>query len=207
MKGFRQQPQSSRKERLRATETEMKNLQMAGRISQMMLQQLMQNMQNMSQDLGKALGLVNELQYKILAVQKVANLDVAQLNGIANEMRLKDFNEASDKEDQTGNFTIGDTVDENSTVILTSKTEDPDRGIFRSRIHLSQCGVPDLIKAFMGRPAGAKALVNLNGVEHEIELLGIRQPPAAQPVGEEVQEHNGDAAVAEQASVEAAQVH
>ena len=31
----------------------------------------------------------------------------------------------------------------------------------------------------MGREVGAKALVQLNGLEHEVELLGIRQPPAA----------------------------
>ena len=39
--------------------------------------------------------------------------------------------------------------------------------------------MPDLVTAFMGREVGAKALVKLNGIDHEVELLAIRQPPAA----------------------------
>lgn len=62
---------------------------------------------------------------------------------------------------------------------MTSKTEDPDKGIFRSRIKLADCGVPDLIKAFEGREVGARAIVQLNGVDHEVELLAIKQPPKA----------------------------
>lgn len=176
--GFRQQTQGSRKERLRELETEVKNLAMASRISQMMTQQLMQNLKPMHEDLTRMTGLIQELQYKVLAAQKVSGLDVEQMNAVANEMRLADFNEASDKEDATGGFTVGDIVNEQSTVILTSTTEEKDRGIFRSRLKLSECGVPDLIKAFMGRDVGAKALINLNGTEHVVELLAIRQPPA-----------------------------
>jgi hypothetical protein len=180
--GFRQQPQSSRKERLQGLEVELKNMQMAARISQMMTQQIMQNNQRMQQDLGSAMGLINELQYKILGVQRLTGLDNAQLAAIADELRLKDFNEASDKEDAKDGFTVGTTVDADSTVILTSKTEDIDKGIFRSKLKLSECGVPDLIKAFEGREVGAKAIVQLNGIEHEIELLAIRQPPKAEEV-------------------------
>ena len=181
MKGFRTPPQESRKERVRALEAEHKNAQMAQRLSQMMIQQLMQGNQKMQQDLGHAMGLINELQYKVLAMQKVGNFNMTEMSAIANELRLKDFNEASDKEDADEGFTVGTVVDADSTVILTSKTEEPDRGIFRSRLKLSECGVPDLIKAFEGREAGAKALVQLNGVEHEVELLAVRQPLKAEP--------------------------
>jgi hypothetical protein len=182
MKGFRQQPQDTRKEKIRGLETELKNMQMAARISQMMTQQMMQNQQRMQQDLGSAMGLINELQYKILGVQRLTGLDNAQLAVIADELRLKDFNEASDKENAEQNFTVGTAVDTESTVILTSKTQEVDKGIFRSKIKLSECGVPDLIKAFEGREAGAKALVQLNGVEHEVELLAVYQPPKSEPV-------------------------
>lgn len=190
MKGFRQQPQDSRKERLRGLETELQNLQMAGRISQMMTQQLMQNNQRMQQDLGQAMGLINELQYKILGVQRLTGLDNAQLAAIADELRLKDFNEASDKENAEQGFTVGTTVDAESVVILTSKTENNDKGIFRSKIKLSESGVPDLIKAFDGREVGAKALVQLNGLEHEVELLAVYQPPKAVEVVQTAPEGN-----------------
>jgi hypothetical protein len=174
--GFRQQPQVGRKERLASLETKLANLEMASRISQMMTQQLMQNMKNMQEDLGRSLSIINELQYKILAMQQVSGLDLSAMNEVANGMRLKDFTEASDREDAENGFTVGDKVEANSTVVLTSKTEGVDAGIFRSRIELAKSGVPDLINAFMGREVGAKALVKLNGVEHEVELLAIRQP-------------------------------
>jgi hypothetical protein len=185
MKGFRQQPAGNRKEKLRSMETETKNTAMAIRINQMMTQQLMQNLKGMHEDIGRALNLISELQYKILAVQKVAGLDVEAMNAIANEQRLADFTEASDKEDLEKGFTPGEIVNEQSTVILTSTTDEgADKGIFRSRIKLSECGVPDLINAFMGREVGSKAIVTLNGLDHTVELLAIRQPSAAQETAE-----------------------
>jgi hypothetical protein len=176
MKGFRQQAQGGRKEKLRTLDTRLTNLEMSSRITQMMVQQLMQNMKNMQEDLGRSFGLLNELQYKVLAIQKTSNANLDELNAVANELRLKDFNEASDKEDAKEKYTVGTVVDENSIVILTSTTEDKDRGIFRSKLRLATCGVPDLIQAFTGREVGAKAIVKLNEVDHEVELLGIRQP-------------------------------
>jgi hypothetical protein len=184
MKGFRE---PGRKERLRSLETELKNSQASLRISQMMTQQLMQNMRNMSQDLGKAFGIINELQYKVLAMQKAANLDLGTLNELASEMRRTDFEEASAKEDEEQKMTVGDVVTEDSTIIITSTTPgtDPDSGIFRSRVKLADCGVPDLISGLAGAKVGTKITVKLNSVDHEIELLGIRQPPVAEPVAQE----------------------
>jgi len=195
MKGFRQQPQASRKERLHEMDVRLKNLEMAGRINQMMTQQLMQNLKPMHEDLTRVTGLIQELQYKVLAAQKVSGLDLDQMNAVTNEMRLADFNDASDREDLDGGFTVGDVVNEQSTVILTSTTDEKDRGIFRSRLKLSECGVPDLIKAFMGREVGAKAVVSLNGLDHTVELLAIRQPitPATGT-------NPGDAAASDQGS-------
>lgn len=190
--GFRQVPQSNRKEKLANLDTRLANLEMASRISQMMTQQLMQNMRNMQEDLGRSLGIISELQYKILAVQEVSGLDLTQLNAIANSKRLKDFDEASDREDAKEGFSVGTVVDDKSFVIITSKTEGSDAGIFRSRIELSRCGVPDLIAAFKGREVGAKALVKLNGVEHEVELLAIRQPPAVVETAEETSNDGAD---------------
>lgn len=179
MNGFRQKSSAPRKERLKTLETKLANVEMASRISQLMTQQLMNNMKNMQEDLGRALGILNEMQYKLLAVQRLTGLDLTAMNAIANEQRLADFNEASDREDAANGFTVGTTVEANSTVILTSTTQETDRGIFRSRIELSGCGVPELISAFMGKTVGTKATVKLNGLDHEVELLGIRNPPQA----------------------------
>lgn len=185
---MRQQPQASRKERLRSLETQLKNSEMALRISQMMTQQLMQNVRNLTEDVGKSFNLINELQYKLIAVQTVSGLEVSKLAQVADQLRLKDFQEASDNEDLKEGYTVGDVVNDNSIVILTSKTinEDgtpgaTDAGIFRSKIKLSESGVPDLIAAFQGKAVGTKAQVKLNGTLHDVELLAIRQAPVAVP--------------------------
>lgn len=182
MKGFRQPAENSKKEQLREVKTELANLQMAGRISQMMIQQMMNNNKSVVEDLGRALGLINELQYKLLAVQQVSNLDVDQLSKVADELRLKDFNEASDNEDTKEGFTLADAVSPDSTVILTSEATDG-KGIFRSRIKLADCGVPALITELAGKNVGDKVTVALNGQDHAITLLGVRNPkPEDRPV-------------------------
>lgn len=177
MNGFRQQPQGSRKEKLRALETELQNATMANRISQLMIKQMLQNSQSMQEDLSKALNLITELQYRTLALQKVTNVDMAQLSSVADELRLKDFNDASAKENAEKNYSVGPVVNDDSVVVITSTTEVADQGIFRSKLKLADCGVPDLIKAFNGREVGAKALVKLNGIDHTVELLEILYPP------------------------------
>ena len=175
--GFRQQPKSSTKDKFHSFEVELKNSQMASRVTQMMVQQIVQNNKQMGSDISKLFQLFNELQYKCLALQEVNKADPAQLQEIAGRLRLKDFTEASDSEDLKEGFTVVDTVAEDSTVILTSTTSSGvDEGIFRSRVKLSDTGSPELIQGLMGKAVGTKAIVKLNGVDHEVELLGVRQP-------------------------------
>lgn len=179
MKGFRVPPQPSKKEALAELKTELANLQMAGRISQMMTQQLMQSVKSMSDDLGAALNQLYELQYKYNAVTKHLNLDEKVLNDLANQQRLVDFNEASAKQDVKDGLVAAEEVTAESTVTITSVAKDEqgnDRGIFRSRLKLSESGVPDLNKALEGKKVGDKVAAKLNGLNHEVELLAIRNP-------------------------------
>jgi seryl-tRNA synthetase len=164
---------------MRKTETELQNIQMASRISQMMIQQLMENVKAMSQDLGSALNQLYELQYKYTALQKHLNLDVEALNKIANAQRLIDFDEASVKADEKENLEVAEVAEGDSTVVITSTATDDkgnDRGIFRSRVKLSESGVPDLINGLTGKKVGDKVQVKLNDVLHEVELLSVRNP-------------------------------
>ncbi len=176
--GFRQKPQGSTKDKFRTMETEMKNSQMASRITQMMVQRLLENDKNMAEDVGRLLQQNTELQYKFLALQEIMNADTSKIKEITERMRLKDFTEASDKEDLEKGFTVTDVVADDSTIILTSTTADVDGGIFRSRVKLSETGAPALIQGLMGKGVGTKVDVELNGVMHNIELLGIRKPKA-----------------------------
>lgn len=183
LRGVKQDPKPTKTEQLQTLDTKFSNLEMAGRVTQMMVQQMMQNVQNISQDLGKAFATINELQYKILAMQSVGNFDMKAMQAKAEELRLNDFIEASDAEDKQGNFTISDKVQDDSTVIITSSTPD-DTGIFRSRIKLAECGVPALIQGLTGQTIGAKVTCKLNGTDHTVELLGVRNPPPAVVVEE-----------------------
>jgi len=179
MKGFRVPPQASKKEQVRNIEVEVKNKQMASRVSQMMTQQLMQNVQSMSQDLGNALNQLYELQYKYTALQKHLNLPTEVLNEIANQQRLVDFNDASSKQDVKDGLLDAVEVANDSTITITTVAKDEggaDRGIFRSRLKLAECGVPDLITGLAGKKVGDKLSVKLNGLDHEVELLSIRNP-------------------------------
>lgn len=177
--GFRVPPQPSKKEAIQQLQTELANVQMAGRISQMMTQQLMQSVKTMSDDLGSTLQQLYDLQYKFGAIQKVLKLDATELNKLANDQRLVDFDEAAVKQDTKDNLVLSDVVMADSTVTITSTASDAsgaDVGIFRSRIKLSESGVPDLISGLAGKKVGDKVTVKLNDVMHEVELLAIRNP-------------------------------
>lgn len=178
-KGFRVPPQGSKKDQFNELKTELANLQMAGRISQMMTQQLMKSVQSMSDDLGSALNQLYELQYKYNAVVKLQGLSAEELNKIGNEQRLVDFDEASAKADVKDGLVVADTVGADSTVTITSDAKDSDghdRGIFRSRLLLKESGVPDLIKELEGKKVGDKVVVKLNNLDHTVEVLSIRNP-------------------------------
>jgi hypothetical protein len=178
--GFRTQPQTSKKDKLRELDAYVSNLTAASRITQAMIQQLIQNSKNIGDDLNRALGMLNELQYKVLALQKFTSVSPSELNAEIETMRLKDFTDASDKEDAEKKYAVVDTVAEDSVVILTSTTaSSPDRGFFRSKIKLSESGVPDLISGLVGKTVGHTLSVKLNGEDHAITLLGVRQPPQA----------------------------
>lgn len=191
--GFRVPAQGSKKEQMNELKVELANLQMAGRVSQMMVQKLMENLRNMQSDLGFALNQLQDLQYKHNAAMKLLKVSDAELEAVANETRLVDFNESAAKSDVKENLVVADVVGQDSTVTITSESKDEagnDAGIFRSRIKLSESGVPDLITQLTGKKVGDKVTVKLNGMDHNVELLAIRNPVVvAQEAAVEVVAH------------------
>lgn len=179
--GMKQQAAPSRKEKIKGLETEVQNMQMALRISQVLLQQLMQSMQNMTEDLNNTLGALNDLQYKVLAMQKVGKIDIAELAKTAEAMKLTDFEEAAAKQDAEEGLLPAITVTENSTVVITSTIDGkPDSGLFRSRLSLKDPNVKDLKDAVLGKQVGTKFKLKIGNNEHDVELLAIREPSAPQ---------------------------
>ena len=141
--GFRQTTAPSRKEQYRQITTELQNLSMATRISQMMMQKLAGEVERLDRDIAKAMGLLNDLQYRTLATIEVGNIDKEKLDVKADELKLVDFNSASDKDDLAKGLLVADVVEATSIVVITSEAP-ADQGIFRSKFKVSDCGRPDL---------------------------------------------------------------
>lgn len=190
-KGFRVPPAQSKNDVMRNIDTELKNLQMAGRVSQMMIQQLLTNIKSMGEDLGYALNQVSDLQYKQTALMKYLKCDVSALDKIANDQRLVDFDKGAADQDIKDVLVSAVAVSVDSTITLASEAKDEsgnDRGIFRSRIKLAESGSPDLIAQLTGKTVGSKVQVKLNGIDHVVELLSIRNPTTPVEVMAEAQQ-------------------
>lgn len=177
MNGMRQQKQPSAKQRMQKLAKEVENLNMATRIIQLSMQQLLNNYKNIDKDVGNAMGLLNDLQYRTLAMLELGDFDKKELDKKADEIKLKDYNEASDKEDLKKGYTKVDTVTEDSVVIITSTTTGTDKGIFRSKFQLKEANNKEFVNKLVGKQVGAKVTTEINGLKHEIELLGIRDVP------------------------------
>jgi transcription elongation GreA/GreB family factor len=176
--GFRQRASGGKKEAIRNMQTELKNMQMAMRINQMMTQQIIQQFQNAGTDIDNIMRVSNDLQYRTLAMMELLDVDTSKLEEVAERLKLKDYNAASDKEDAAKGYTVADTVGENSIVIITSEAPG-NAGIFRSKFKLSESGVPAMQQGLLGKKVGDKVKITLNNLEHEVEVLAIREEPAA----------------------------
>jgi hypothetical protein len=160
---------------------QIENLNMAMRINQTMLKQIMDNLLNVSSESKNLTGMFNDFQYRFLATQKFLNVNTDEVAKIADSMKLDDWNKASQKDDIDNGFQEVDTVmDASNIVILTSKTpeEAEDKGIFRSKVLLSETGSQELINSLMSKKVGDVVEVQLNEVKHVITLLGVRVKPS-----------------------------
>ncbi len=170
----------SKGQRFESVEQQVEQLTQAVRISQMLIQQFMQSSRAMQTDLGRVVGMVNDLQYRLLAQQTLSGVDIEALKTEADRLRLKDYQEASVKEDEEKGLVLVDTVETvNDFVMITSTTplETPDQGIFRSKFRLSESGNGDLMTNLIGKKAGDKVIILLGEVQHNVEVLEVRRDP------------------------------
>ena len=188
--GFRQQRVKSKKDQMRELATMVQNLQMAVRVMQMGMQQMGQSFQRMDADIGNSMGVLNDIQYRTLAMVESGKFDKSELDKAAETLKLEDYTKASDKEDKDKKYTTADVVAEDSVVILTSKCkEDETKSVFRTKFKLDESGNPEAQEKLKGLKVGEKVELKIGGLTHVVEVLGIRtvpapveQPKAAQPV-------------------------
>lgn len=169
----------SKGERFELTEKKVQQLEMSQRVNQMLIQQIGNSVSPMAKDVGELAGRQRELQYQLLAVRELLNLKLEDVNARAEELQIKDFTEASDKEDLEKGYTVGDEITDESVIVLTSKV-DPDKGggILRSKLVVKDIGFPELRKDLLGKKVNDQVVADINGTQHTITVLGVRNVPA-----------------------------
>lgn len=187
--GFRQQKGKSKKDQVKELAIMVQNLQMATKVMQIGMQQLGESFGRIDQDISKSMGVLNDLQYRTLAMIDSGKFDKEELDKVAVVLKLADYTEASDKEDIDKGYTIADIIEDESVVILTSTCEeDSTKAIFRTKFKLDESGNPEAEEKLVGLKVGDKVGLKLGGIDHEVEVIGIRTVP----VEPEIEVINGD---------------
>ena len=184
--GTRQSKAKSTKEHIRELSTMVSNLQMASRVMQMGMQQMGNSFQRIDADISNSMGVLNDLQYRTLAMIETGTFDKDALDKAAEVLKLTDYEKASDKEDETKGYTETDIVEEDSVVTLTSVCKDDEsKSVFRTKFKLDDSGNPEAQEKLKGLGVGDKADLNIGGLKHEVEVLAIRTAPPAPEATEE----------------------
>ena len=173
------QKKLTRGQRFEMLEKKVENVEMSTRISQMMIQQMGQALDGIKGDITSLAPQFQNIQYTLLAMQELLDLDKDKMDEISNRLRLKDWNEANDKTDKDGNFIIKDKIDTDQDVIIMQSTtpdEDEDQGFFRSRMLVADMG-PDLSGQVVGKSVGDTFEHTIRDVKHVIEIIGVREAP------------------------------
>lgn len=166
-------------QRQQELEKRVSNIEMASRVTQMLIQQIGGSVSPMARDVGELATRQRELQYRTLAVQELLGLKLEDIAKRAEELQIKDFEETSAKEDAEKGYTVADVVGDNSVVILTSKVDGKEEGgILRSKLVVEEIGFPQLRADLTGKKVGDIVEADINGTKHQITVLGVRTVPA-----------------------------
>lgn len=181
--GFRRAAAAPKKDKFKELDVAVKNMEMATRLTQMMVKQLLEQMQNSRLDIDNTMGMLNDFQYRTLAMLELSGIDKKSIDKRADELKLKDYNLASDKEDEAKGY-IDDSngvVGEDSVVTITSSTNgDEDRGIFRSKFPMSECLTPSIKEKIMGLKVGESFDEQIKNDLHKITVVALKKKPVAQ---------------------------
>jgi hypothetical protein len=149
---------------------------MAVRLTQMMVKQLLDQIQNIRLDTDNTMGMLNDFQYRTLAMLELSGISKKDIDKRADELKLADYNKASFAEDLAKGY-VDDSngvVGEDSVVTITSSTNgDEDRGIFRSKFPMSECLTPSIKEKLMGLKVGDSFEEQIKNDLHKITLVSL----------------------------------
>lgn len=176
------QPVATMVEDIDSLKKNVENLSMVLKVSQAMLQQILPHIQILGEEGAANKAEINELQYRLLALQKVCNVDEIQIKANVDLARFNDFEQSSAEDDIKNNLYKTDEVTSpDSIVIITSNTDDG-KGIYRSKIVLKETGNQELIDGLIGKKVGDSLEIMLNDTKHNVILLGVREKAAQAPI-------------------------
>lgn len=169
--------------RIAELEREVANLTMAVRVSQALLKQFMEQIRPMQEDLTRFYAALNDNQYKTSALlDSVPGVSREQIATLADKLKLADWQESSDKDDQARGLVPADTVSSDEDIVIIASTtpdEAEDKGIFRSKSLLKDIANQDIVSGLLNKSVGATVETTINGSRHVVELLGVRTAPKA----------------------------
>lgn len=184
MKGAKLSKQDSIKTKVKELEVALQNTQMALQVSQMMIKHLTDQFRATQNDLSSTMGMLNDFQYRTLAMLEIGNFDKDAIEQKAEQIKLTDFNKASDKDDELKGYIADEAgvINEDSVVTITSHTPDlaEDQGIFRSKFHMSECLSPAVREKLLGLKLNDTVSVDLNGASHSITVISIKKAVKAE---------------------------
>lgn len=166
------------KKRIEELENVVRQLQTAVQVSQAVIKRIYDSSIKHDAEINNTMGVLNDLQYRTLAMIKCGNFDKTALDVAADELKLNDFNKASDAEDSIKGFVDGTVTTEKSIVIITSTTNSADdNGIFRSKFAIADAAIPSLKETLIGKKVGDKVEMFFNGTSHIITILAVKELP------------------------------
>jgi hypothetical protein len=179
MKGVKLNKQDSVKTKIKELEVALQNTQMALQVSQTMIKHMLDQFKATQNDLSATMGMLNDFQYRTLAMLDVGNFDRQAIEAKAEQLKLIDFDNASVKEDAIKGYTedTDGIVSENSIITITSHTPDlaEDQGIFRSKFSMAECLNPELRQKLLGLKLNETVETQFNGAKHNITVLSIKK--------------------------------
>lgn len=177
--------------RIEALEKELTNVTMALRVNQALVKQLLEQIRPMQEDLTRFYGALNDNQYRLSALVDISNTDKKLLSEKTDEFKLKDWQEASDKDDESRGLETVQTVSSLEDIVIISSTtpdEEEDKGIFRSKTALKDISNNDITEGFLNKSVGATVETQINGSRHVVELIGVKRLAAQHAPDEDKEE-------------------
>jgi HAMP domain-containing protein len=161
---------------------QVENMTMALRVSQALLQQILPQVQSTKDEIASLSGALSDLRYynkALLNHFKIDSSDEHVIVSMVDVLKAQDWQQASDKDDVDSNLAVIETLSSKEDVAMfsTKLVTDPFKGIFRSKIALSELQDESLINSFLGKTVGEVFNVKFNNVEHVVTLLGARSLP------------------------------